>query len=53
MPLADATDRDLSAWKVSIPAVKTKLDASNKSYSLFYIDVQKIAGMKEGEESSL
>jgi len=48
MQLADSTDRDLSAWRVSIPSVKTKFDANNKSYSVFYIDVQKDNGMKDG-----
>lgn len=49
MQLSDSTDRDLSAWRVSIPSVKTKIDASsNKSYSVFYIDVQKVDGMREG-----
>lgn len=47
MQLADSTDRDLSSWRVSIPSVKTKLDASNKPYSVFYIDVQKVDVMKE------
>lgn len=53
MQLADSTDRDLSSWRVSIPAVKTKLDASNKPYSVFYIDVQKVDGMKEGMTNSV
>lgn len=40
--LTDPSDRDLSVWRVSIPAVGTNIDASNKPYSVFYIDVQKI-----------
>ncbi|XP_034243471.1 sorting nexin-14-like isoform X2 [Thrips palmi] len=52
MQLSDSTDRDLSAWRVSIPSVQTKLDASNKSYSVFYIDVQKVDGMKEVVEEN-
>lgn len=48
LQLSDSTDRDLSSWKISIPAVRTKRDPSNKPYSVFYIDVQKADAVKEG-----
>ncbi|KAK3930284.1 Sorting nexin-14 [Frankliniella fusca] len=49
LQLTDSADRNLSVWSVSIPAVKTKLDASNKPYSVFYIDIQKFDASKEDE----
>ncbi|KAE8741300.1 hypothetical protein FOCC_FOCC013154 [Frankliniella occidentalis] len=49
LQLSDSTDRNLSVWSVSIPAVKTKLDASSKPYSVFYIEIQKVDALKEDD----
>ncbi|KAG0721548.1 Sorting nexin-14 [Chionoecetes opilio] len=34
--------RDLSAWRVSIPRVEQRVDAANKSYYAFIVDVTRI-----------
>ncbi|KAJ9589467.1 hypothetical protein L9F63_017328, partial [Diploptera punctata] len=36
------SNRDLSAWRVSIPSVDTRQDTSNKPYPVFNINVQRI-----------
>lgn len=52
LQLSDSTDRDLSLWRITVPAVKTKLDASNKPYSVFYIDVKIVDGVKDDGDDS-
>jgi len=50
--MAEAEDRDLSAWRVSIPSVETRLDQNSKPCSLFIIDVQRIDVPRDGESFS-
>nr|CAD7598805.1 unnamed protein product [Timema genevievae] len=37
-----STQRDLNAWRVSIPSVDTRFDINNKTYPVFNINVQRI-----------
>lgn len=43
-----STNRDLSAWRVSIPSVESQIDINNKPYPVFRITVQRIDVKTEG-----
>nr|CAD7440331.1 unnamed protein product [Timema bartmani] len=43
-----STQRDLNAWRVSIPSVDTRFDINNKTYPVFNINVQRIDVNTEG-----
>nr|CAD7411675.1 unnamed protein product [Timema poppensis] len=44
-----STQRDLNAWRVSIPSVDTRFDINNKTYPVFNINVQRIDINTEGK----
>ncbi|CAG2061289.1 unnamed protein product, partial [Timema podura] len=48
-----STQRDLNAWRVSIPSVDTRFDINNKTYPVFNINVQRIDVNTEARESCL
>ncbi|XP_069690974.1 sorting nexin-14-like isoform X2 [Periplaneta americana] len=54
LQLSDTSEsnRDLSAWRVSIPCVDVRRDATNKSCPLFNIDVQRIDVKSEEDPES-